>query len=131
MRTFRPLAVVLCFGMLLGVAPGCAKKDGDTGDATENNLRGIHEMYETYMRRARKPPAKMDDLTRMGTAFPNLVAAIRQGEIVYVWGAGGHDDPADTIIAYSKGAPDQGGLAIQKDGTVVDVKPGQIKAGGK
>ena len=131
MRSFRRLAVALCFGLLLAALPGCTKKDGDTGDATENNLRGLHEMYETYMRRAGKPPGKLEDLTRMGTAFQSVVAALRQGECVFVWGAGARGDAPDTIIAYEQGAPEHGGMALQKDGAVVEMKAGQIKPGGK
>jgi hypothetical protein len=131
MRSLRPFAAALFLGVLLSAAPGCAKKEGDTGDSVENNLRGIHELYETYLRQAGKPPAKLQDLTRMGAAFPTIMAALRQGECVYVWGAGGRNDPGETIIAYEQGAAERGGLALQKDGTIREVKAGEIRPSGK
>jgi hypothetical protein len=54
-------------------------------------------------------------------------AAIRTGDVVYIWGAG-YADGAKQVVAYEKKAPTEGGYVLLQDGTVKKMTADEFKS---
>ena len=124
-------AVVVVAGV--GLAVGCSSSHDTAGAlAVEGKaaLQEVADMLRIVADEGKKPPAKVADLDAVDAYLPTAGGKIRNGELVYVWGAG--RAPGGTlVIAYEKKAETEGGWVLLQDGTVKQMSAGEFQAAAK
>ncbi len=87
-------------------------------------------MLQTVAADRQKPPSKVADLSAVEPMLPIAASAIRQGDLVYVWGTtlspGGNG-----VVAYEKDAPTGGGWVLTQDGTIKQMTAAEFQAAPK
>jgi hypothetical protein len=123
-------AVVAMAG--IGLAAGCDSKDTAGALAVEGKgaLQEVADMLRTVANEGKKPPAKMSDLEPVDPYLPTAGAKIRNGELVYVWGAG-LASGGTQVIAYEKKAETEGGWVLLQDGTVKKMSASEFQSAAK
>jgi hypothetical protein len=123
------LAGILCLS-------GCSKKAGP-GSASaerEEELRQIGELYTLYLKEKKRPPAKLADLRAYEVPFPEGFQALSTGQCVVLWGVDltkKKESDANTVLAYDKATPTDGGLVLMKDGKTKILTAEQFQAAPK
>lgn len=116
----------------VGLAAGCSDAKGTRpiGDEHRAGLQELGEMLKSLAEDGKTPPAKPADLAAVEPMIPVAGPAIRNGDLVYLWGAryvaGGTD-----VVAYEKQAPDEGGLVLFQDGTVKELTSAEFQSARK
>ena len=136
---FRRLKSLLLILALVG-APvafaGCGGSGGRGGEVVDPDagIKGIFDAYQTYYRsHQQKSPTKLSDLTAkgMGVISEAGVAAAKSGKFVIVFGiplqGKGSGDP-ETVLAYEKEAPANGGRVIMADGALKTMSAANLSA---
>ena len=72
----------------------------------------------------------MSELDSIEPLIPSAGVAIRNGLIIYVWGAS-YQASSTSIIAYEKSVPESGGFVLLQDGTVKKLTAEEFKAAPK
>lgn len=94
-----------------------------------NDLRQIGTLYRNYINENNRPPTKTEDLEKPGS---KLHKAMSEGTYFVYWDVNLdqlQDNKAKTLLAYSRGTPDKGGMALMADcQTVVPMRPDEYKA---
>ena len=128
-RTLWAAVVAVC----VGLAAGCGGSP-NTAAALDREQKGALEelglMLKTLAEEGRKPPAKAADLDAVDPMIPTAGAKIRTGELVYAWGAG-YAAGGTQVIAWEKGAAEQGGYVLLQDGTVKRLSAGEFQSAPK
>ena len=105
-------------------------------------LFDVGEALRAYQAQHGQPPKAAEDvLNEMGMEMlaPIGVMAIRDDEVVVYWGVtlpdtnevATSDEGADTVLAYEKEVPDQGGYVLMVDRTVKQMTPEEFAAAAK
>jgi hypothetical protein len=87
-------------------------------------LNELHELLIAAGRAKGRPPAQLSDLDSKKTLYPRAYEAVKNGDIVVLWGAPpkgeGSIEQGGTqeIVAYEKNVPTQGGWALFSAGAV-------------
>jgi hypothetical protein len=129
----RSLTAFLLASLLLSQT-GCG--GGNTpgkGDLSEANKAALAELGNTLKQLAsekKKAPAKLAELDPFDPMMPEACPAIRNGSIIYIWGAG-IDEGATNVIAYDKETPDKGGYVLLSNCTVKSMSAADFQAAGK
>jgi hypothetical protein len=79
---------------------------------------------------SKKPPAKVEDLAPYYENDAQITTAIKGGTFVVFWNSSFQAMTAgtsNTILAYEKEAPDQGGLVLMADGSVKTMTAKEFK----
>ena len=105
---------------------GCSSRTGGPGDvvAAPPVLNELHELLIAAGRAKGRPPAQLSDLDSKKTLYPRAYEAVKNGDIVVLWGAPpkgeGSIEQGGTqeIVAYEKNVPTQGGWALFSAGAV-------------
>ena len=80
-------------------------------------LDELGRALEDLAAEGRKPPAKLAELEPVEPMLPTAGPAIRNGEVVYLWGAA-YAAGGDKVVAHEKQTPTDGGHVLLQDGTV-------------
>lgn len=103
----------------LGLTAGCG--GGNSGASTTEGPRaGLEELGQALKSLAdegRKPPARLADFESIEPMVPVCGPLVRNGEVVYIWGAP-YAAGGTGVVAHEKKAPAEGGLVLLQDGTV-------------
>jgi len=91
-------------------------------------LQEIGYLYKSYETDKSKPPARLKDFEPMEVGFPNGYQALKSGQCVAVWGVPLKGADSQTVLAYRKEVPSQGGLVLLADETVKTVTAEEFKA---
>jgi hypothetical protein len=83
-------------------------------------------LLKTLAEEGKKPPAKLAELDAVDAMLPVAGPAIRNGHIVYAWGAG-YVSGGKNIIAYEAKTADEGGQVLLQDGTVKKMSADEFK----
>jgi hypothetical protein len=86
-----------------------------------NDLKNIGLAYQNCLIQTGKAPAKAEDLAPFFDNDQKLVKALKDNEIIFVYGVSQNQMPkgtANTILAYEGQCPKQGGMVLMGDGTV-------------
>jgi hypothetical protein len=119
MSLIKTTSTLPLFVVLAVLAAGCGSTDqaANMEPQEKRELTEIFGMYRMYLKtHNQQPPEKLSDLEQakaLGSPAPQLV---REGKYVVVWGTKNKD--AETVLAYEKDAPTNGGWALMADGTV-------------
>jgi hypothetical protein len=132
-RTVVPLLMVVA--LILGCM-GKVRKAAQRAQRS-NQLKEIGLAYIGFLdtKGANKSaaPMKVEDLTSLS---PDTITAVKNGDIVVIWGVSSADRRAadlgagtsQTILAYEKDAPNNGGLVLFLDINVENLTAADFKA---
>lgn len=122
-------AVVAVAG--LGVGAGCGRPAAPpAGPAPRDALEDIGRMLRILSDEGKKPPAGAAQLGPLDPLLPSAGPMIRDGTIVYLWGAG-YSASGTGVVAYEKKVPAEGGLVLREDGTVKEMTADEFKSAPK
>lgn len=105
---------------LLLVLTGCNKTpepDQQTFGISAQ-LREIFDLYKMHLAEKKRPPTKVADVQPYEPGSPVGYPALANGRCVVYWGVNLASVPnaANTVLAYEKEVPQQGGMVLMADG---------------
>ena len=115
---------------------GCGGSGGRGNEVVDPDagIKGIFDAYQSYYRsHQQKSPTKLADLTSKSLEVTSGagVTAVKSGKYEVVFGiplqGKGSGDP-ETVLAYEKEAPANGGKVVMADGTVKKMSAEELKA---
>ena len=124
-------AVIVAAGV--GLAAGCTGDSPATISAEEERkaiLADFGQMLKTVADEGKKPPARPAELEAVGPMMADGGAAVRNGSVVYLWGAG-YAEGSNQVVAYEKNVPTEGGFVLLADGTVKQMTADEFEAAPK
>jgi hypothetical protein len=125
-------AVVVAAGV--GLAAGCGGSDSNSGAAIDAGgkaaLEDIGLMLKSLAEEGRKAPSRQAELEAFEPMIPVGGPALRNGDVVYLWGAG-YASGGTQVVAYEKKAPTEGGFVLLQDGTVKQMTAAEFQSAPK
>ena len=128
MKRFAWAALALAAGLAAGCGDSPARGPG-TGGA-KDALVDLGQMLKSLHEEGRKPPAKASELTQVEPLIPVAAPLLRDGTLVYLWGAG-YAGGSSKVVAYEKQAPTEGGFVLLQDGTVKEMTADEFRTAPK
>jgi hypothetical protein len=126
-RKYLTLLAALGLGVLAGCgSSGPTKTAGGNRDALDELGQGLKSLAEEN----RKPPASLASFGDLEPQLPVAGPLVRDGSIVYLWGAP-YAAGSQTVVAYEKQVPAEGGFALLQDGTVKEMTAAEFGAAPK
>ena len=130
MRFVRHAAPFVCLVLLAGCGPRTV------GDApTTPALPEVSDLLRAAAGAAGRPPANLSDLDGYKEMFPQGYEAVQSGNIVVLWGAPmkgeGEAGKDETVVAYEKAVPTDGGFVLLSSGTIKKMTAAQFNAAPK
>jgi hypothetical protein len=120
-------AVIVCFAL----AVGCSENRTTTqGSSRKDHLDEIGQMLKDVAQEGKKPPSKLAELESVEPMLPLAGPLIRNGELVYVWGAT-YAPGSQKVAAFEKKAATEGGWVLMQDGTVREMSADEFRAAPK
>ena len=123
---------VLVFLLAPSFLSGCGdtKPTTPASQAWKESLEDLGRYLKSAAADGVKPPAKMADLDPIEPAIPMAGTAIRNGDVVYLWGSG-YVAGGNKVVAHEKNAATEGGSVLLQDGTVVKMTSAEFQAAPK
>jgi hypothetical protein len=115
------------------LALGCSSNDKKAGDpeAVRRNseLAEIYEIYMQFVKANQRAPKQFADLNKkqFQGMFPVALKALQDGDYVAVWGVELDKASSGKVLAYEKGAPENGGVVLIADGTVKTMTASELQ----
>jgi hypothetical protein len=124
-----PFVVVL---VGLGLLTGCTTSATGRSVSQERKdaLKEFGELLKALSDEGTKPPAKLAALEPVEPRIPTAGPAIRNGDIIYLWGAE-YVAGGTKVVAYEKQTPGEGGLVLLQDGTVKEMSAADFGSAAK
>jgi hypothetical protein len=127
--TRRKLAL-LALGFSL--VAGCSSRPR-AADAPEITLlQEVNDLLRSATGAAHRPPMRLADLDRYQSMYPRGYAAVKSGDVVVLWGTAqkgeGEVGKGETVVAYEKNVPTDGGYALLSAGTVKKMTAAEFDA---
>lgn len=117
MSLSTPTSILSLLSFVAVLVVGCGKPDSDPNvDPEKKELGAIYGLYRQYLKINQRPPEQLSDLQRFKATDPTGMQKVKDGRYVVVWGI--KDTKAETILAYEKDAPTNGGWAVMANGTI-------------
>jgi hypothetical protein len=112
--------------LLLAVAltlPGCGRiQEAAQRAQRTNDLKAIGLAYHNYVDKYGKAPTQAGDLAEfLAGEFPRSVQDLNDGSVVFLYGVRPNemvDGASQTVLAYDKDVPTNGGLVLLGDASV-------------
>ena len=122
------VALVAGVGLMLA---GCGDdKAATVSDANKGALEELGRMLKDLADEGRKPPSKLAELEPVEPMIPTAGPPLRNGEIVYLWGAA-YAAGGEKVVAHEKKTPTEGGLVLLQDGSVKSMSAQEFAAAPK
>lgn len=132
MIRFRCVVVALGLSLLIG----CSSRPA--GGSTERNvdiIQEVNDLLHMSINASGRGPTKLSDMDRLRAMFPRGYQAVKSGDIVVVWGSAlkgeGEVGKDETVSAYEKDVPTNGGHVLFSAGTVKTMTADEFKAAPK
>ncbi|QEH32515.1 hypothetical protein OJF2_09920 [Aquisphaera giovannonii] len=116
-RTRRSFLSLVCAGPA-AILTGCGgPRHAEAIPADQQGLRELAAAYRDFFHKNRRAPKGARELRGKGPGqgLPNALDLLNSGELVVAWGSPPADDGGDTILAFSKAAPERGGPVLMQD----------------
>ena len=126
-RALPALAAVLLAGLVLG----CAKRPEFTGEEglASSQLHDIWGFYQLHQEQHKSPPSKLEDVEEYAIGYATGFDAVRAGDYVVQWGVAlTEPGDADSVLAYHRNVPVQGGLILMRNGSIKRVTAAEFQA---
>ena len=118
---------VAVIAMGCGLVAGCADSTPIVSKAPNKDaLVEIGQMLKSLADEGRKPPTRPTELEPVEPMLPSATALIRDGTLVYLWGAA-YAAGSDKVVAHEKKVPTEGGWVLLQNGTVKEMSADQFK----
>jgi hypothetical protein len=132
---YLTLSVVLLGAAVLGCSSS-GKSDAAAGPSETDALTEVGGMIRSYVAETGRGPAKVADLSKHQTEFPNGWKALQAGQVVVVWGGkvageGEGSGGSKAVVAYLKAVPESGGAVFLENGTVQQMTAAEFAAAPK
>jgi hypothetical protein len=125
------IAWVALFALGCGLASGCAEsKPVVSQSPNKDALAEVGQMLKSLADEGQKPPGKLAELEPVEPMLPTAAAMLREGTLVYVWGAAFAAD-GDKVAAYEKKVPTEGGWVLLQSGKVKEMSAGEFASAAK
>jgi hypothetical protein len=123
---------VVCVLVLAG-GVGCSGSGGAPAEQTAPQVVRLKQIYLMAQMRTKgnqTRPKTLNEFKQSEAAYPQGFKALQEGDCVFVWSAYTDSlaNPAETVLAYEKDAPNQGGYAVMADGTIKQLTADELKA---
>jgi hypothetical protein len=127
-------------GLVAGLAvfAGCSSRSIPAGDVAGAPVSIVetNELLKAATGALGHPPTKVADLDKHQSLFPRAYAAIKSGDILVLWGVQpkGEGDIArggETVVAYEKNVPTEGGYVLFSAGTIKKMTAAEFSAAPK
>jgi hypothetical protein len=120
----------------LGVLAGCSSQPhGGPHPREFATLQDVSDLLHTAAGATRRVPGKVEDLDRFKARYPHGYAAVKSGDVVVLWGATLQGEGAagkdETVVAYEKNVPAEGGYVLLSAGTVKKMSTAEFAAAPK
>jgi hypothetical protein len=115
--------------MVVVIIAGCGGKTSNSApEARENlQLKEIYELYSMAMKKNQKPPNQLSDFKEFSAIHATAMQSLRSGQFIVVWGTStGKGD--QSVLAYEKDAPQNGGPVLLADGTIKNMSGSDLQA---
>ncbi len=122
--------VAVVVGGLVGCGGGDGPKQVSLDDVRKTELSELGELLKSLAAENKKPPAKPADVTDLEPFIPTAGAALRNGEVVYFWGAA-YSAGGTAVVAHEKKVPTDGGVVLLENGTVKQMSAAEFAAAPK
>jgi hypothetical protein len=141
-RSCRSTAA-LVVGVLLAAAgaAGCGsspEKAAMDTSAEAQGLKNLGKMYAIVSRSLKRPPKSIDELRKAESEVPGGFNSVGETNVAIFLGAElaeapgkPGDDAAETVLAYDRMVPLQGGYVLMRDGSVRRISAGEFKTAKK
>jgi len=124
-------AAILVALIGLSLTAGCTSSaTRPVNEEHKDALKELGELLKALNDEGTKPPANLAALEPVEPRIPLAGPAIRNGEIVYLWGAE-YLSGGKQVVAYEKKAPTEGGLVLLQDGTVKEMSAAEFGSAAK
>ncbi|AMV40781.1 hypothetical protein [Planctomyces sp. SH-PL62] len=139
---FRSVIAAMGLAACLGTLGGCGGSgttESITSATSENGpLAQVGQIYRAHWQLKDKAPTGPKDIATFADGNPEGVNAVKNGEIVVIWGVKlddlsieGDGDSADEVLAYEKATPEQGGYVLMKNRDIRKMTADEFKAAPK
>jgi hypothetical protein len=131
----RNLCAVILLAAGVGLTAGCGGggSSGGTVAIDEGGKPALEDLgagLKSLAEEGRKPPSKLAELGSFEPMVPVAGPAIRNGNVVYIWGAG-YAAGGTQVVAYEKKVPTDGGYVLLQDGTVKQMTGAEFQSAPK
>jgi hypothetical protein len=132
--SFWTLLLILAAGFSYLVGCSSRPEGGGRVPPAFNELQEVNDLLRRGASRDRAP-AKLEDLSRFKGSYPRGYEAVQSGKIEVIWGTQlkGEEDVGkdETVLAYEKDAPTQGGYVLLSAGTIKKMSAGEFQSAPK
>ena len=122
------LVAVVVLGLLTGCTTSATSRS--VSQERKDALKEFGDLLKALQEEGTKPPAKLAALEPIEPRIPVAGPAIRNGDIVYIWGAE-YAPGSNKLVAYEKQTPTDGGLVLLQDGTVKEMSSAEFSSAPK
>jgi hypothetical protein len=117
MSLMKTTSTLPLFVVLTALVAGCGQANPNLSvDPSNVDLEDIYRSYRMFIKSHQRPPAALSELQEVRGLHPGAFQLLREGKYAVVWGL--KDRDPDTVLAYEKDAPIQGGWAVMADGKI-------------
>jgi hypothetical protein len=118
-ETSRRAMLTCALGLILAGCSGAPEIQAIASD--ERGLKELADLYRDFTQKKKRGPKTLEELNVKGQRSPIAVEMINSGELIVQWGAplSPEGATADTILAYVKTVPEQGGSVLMQDGRTI------------
>ncbi len=109
-----PLCLCVC---VLGCGGAGTGQKGDDTIPTQPALAEVAELVKQHIQEKNRPPARLQDLEPYEPGLIIGYEGLKRGAVVLFYGASITAN-ANTVLAYEKDVPTQGGYVLMQNGTV-------------
>lgn len=122
----------LTTAVLVAVAAiGCGGSDRPTSvDQEKAALEDFAQFLKGLPAEGKRPPARMSEFEPLEPMAPMASESLRNGKMVYLWGAG-LVDGGNAVVAYEKKVETESGWVLLQDGSVKTMTADEFKTAAK
>jgi hypothetical protein len=119
------------------LAVGCSGSGGTSPVPAQEQTITLQEVNDLLHASAAngKHAAKLADLRRNETKFPRAYAAVKNGDVVVLWGTAlqgeGQVGQNEAVLAYEKAVPSGGGFVLLSAGTIKKMTSAEFESAPK
>ena len=134
-------AVVVCLLLATAGAAGCGsspEKSAMETSAEAQGLKNLGKMYGVVSRSLKRAPKTIDELRKAESEVPGGFNSVGETNVAIFLGAElaestgkPGDDAAETVLAYDRMVPLQGGYVLMRDGSVRRMSADEFKTAKK
>jgi hypothetical protein len=132
------IGLALALGLAVGCGSGSPEQASLEGTAEYQGMKNLCAMYRIVSTSMKRPPRSINELRKAEAEVPGGFGGIGESNVAIYFGAelpevSGKlvEGASETVLAYDRMVPRQGGVALMLDGTVRQLSPEEFRAAKK